>query len=203
MLLIKNHMYPSSVKKARLLGPIRHDLMAMNHNKFCPPYTQEERYFWYCWQYRSANLMHCQRLQGGWRTAHSQRNPAVFASADLVGSSVAAAKSPQSSAASVPDLPLILWCEPGVNAKAKLLTSPLWLRSDNSCEPRCTVGTGQPPPRELLICATSSFCHPQLLLQHSSPSPDILSSHRTKTWGNNLQFYSLFIISKLLFPVMI
>lgn len=149
--------------------------MALNHNKFCPPYTQEERHFWCCWQHRSANLKHCWKLQG----AEGHRNPAVFASAYLVRSSVATAKTPQSSAASVPDLPLILWCEPGVNAEAKLLTSPLWLKSDNSTEPRCTVGTvGQTPPREMLICATSNFCHLQSLLQHYSPSPNILSSHR-------------------------
>lgn len=132
-----------------------------------------------CWQHLSAS-------PGLWRgddvedmTAHTQSNRAVLASADQVGSSSVTAKGSDSSAASVPDPPFVLWCNPGLNSTVTLPTSPLLLSSHDPSEPGCMTGTAaQPPPESCwpVPPPACNLCHPQtpLALQNSPPSPKVL-----------------------------
>lgn len=124
-----------------------------------------------------------------------------------MGSPSATAKSSDSSAASMPDPPFVLWCNPSLNSTVTLPTSCLWLRSHDPSETGCTTGTAaQTPPRELLTCATScpQLRHPQppLALQSSPPSPKALSSYKTNAQGNNFHYTVTSLIWNFLFPTL-
>lgn len=89
--------------------------------------------------------------------------PAVFASANLMGSSSVTAKSSDSSAASMPDLPFVLWWNPGLSStnsppapRGSEAMTPLsqgaWLARQHRHHPESCWPV--PPP-------ASKLCHPQ------------------------------------------